>query len=201
MGRTATLMKDPYDFLLSGADTGALRDELIRLAEENHLTYVQDAAGNLLVRQPANHYPIKTVKVLLQGSSRQAIAFMCEAVANPPDHSPALELLVTNVNENGRSSLPYFDVKQLEARYMINLDGNNERYVISSCSGLVRLIFDTDISLIRSSFLSYLPKRPGKPAGSPYLLINRSTDHFPVRGRTLGSIGSCSGTKVRKNRT
>ncbi len=138
-------MKDPYDFLLSGADTGALRDELIRLAEENHLTYVQDAAGNLLVRQPANHYPIKTVKVLLQGSSRQAIAFMCEAVANPPDHSPALELLVTNVNENGRSSLPYFDVKQLEARYMINLDGNNERYVISSCSGLVRLIFDTDI--------------------------------------------------------
>ena len=138
-------MKDPYEFLLAGADEEALRKELLRLAEEKHLEYSQDQAGNILIRKPAENYPTKTAKVLLQGSSRQAIAFMCEAVANPPKHCPALELLVNGICPDGISSLLRFDFKQLESRYMFNLDGTTERYVVSSCSGLVRLIFDTDI--------------------------------------------------------
>ena len=138
-------MKDPYDFLLTNADEQAFREELIHLAEEKKLVCIQDAAGNILIRKPAVHYPTKTGKVLLQGSSRQALAFMCEAIIGAPDPCPALEILATKIGADGRASLPKFDFKQLTSRYMINLDGTSEGYVISSCSGLVRLVFDTDI--------------------------------------------------------
>ena len=87
---------------------------------------------------------------------------------------PDIYCLFTTQEEIGMDGAKEFDYSGIEAKYLINVDGEEENTAIVGCAGGVRLCYEKDLDLVENSDKTYSIKVSGLQGGHSGVDINKN---------------------------
>ena len=176
--------------------TKAISDYLVAFARERNLAYRQDAANNVVIRKAASAGYENAPVVMLQGH----IDMVCEKDADCGkdmeteglDLGP-LECVFTADEEVGMIGARALDASDLKAKYLINIDSEEEGVLTVSCAGACRTLctlpvtrvpFDGETLRVRISGLAggHSGEEIHKGRANANLLLGRALDEMSRAG-------------------
>ena len=179
--------------------TKAISDYLVAFARERNLAYRQDAANNVVIRKAVSAGYENAPVVMLQGH----IDMVCEKDADcgKDMETEGLDLFVDGDVIGARA----LDASDLKAKYLINIDSEEEGVLTVSCAGACRMActlpvtrapFDGQTLRVRISGLAggHSGEEIHKGRANANLLLGRALDEMS-RAAALRLIRVSGGAK------
>jgi len=128
-----------------------------------------------------------------------AVAFCLAILASNDIPHPPLEVLITTEEETGMGGAIAVEPKNLNGRYLINIDSEEEGKLLVSCAGGVRELIKLPIKWedAPSDYVTYLIKIRGLKGGHSGMEINKYRGNSnKLMGRFLNDLESAIDFKV-----